>query len=196
MIDTYSRLNGKIVRVLSVQWPWSEFLASGIKKVENRTRRLGTNLLGQYVFIHTSKKISWYAFSYQHVCSSFLNGTNLSLDLKKILCNVLGSNWHNGQKMNAILKEFNIFPNDIGKIVAMVKFDEIWEPGINELEGNERIWRAEDQYGLYFPSAHRLRSPVETRGALGFWKYDASKFEPVDIGSISQIVSYNETKAA
>lgn len=196
MTGFYTKLEGKKVRALSVQWPWSEFLASGVKRVENRTRLFGINLLMQYIFIHTSKNIAWSAFCLPHVRKAFLDGVRLPDDVKKYLDKAFGLNWRNGPVMKRILEERGVFPADIGKIVALVQFKEAWEPGVNKLTGDERIWRADDQYGLFFPSAHRLRVPVATRGALGFWKFDATRFGPADIERVARAVAHNEGEAA
>lgn len=196
MTGFYDKLTGKTIRVLSVQWPWSEFLASGVKPVENRTRLFGINLLDHFLCIHTSKKIAWDAFAWEHVRRAFVDGVVLPDHLKEYLFRVLGLNWRNGAVMKDLLEERGVFPDDIGKIVALVRFKEAWEPGVNRLEGAERVWRAEDQAGLVFDNLYRLRVPVATRGALGFWRFDATRFGPADVEKIATAVIHNEGKGA
>lgn len=186
----------RVIRVLSVRWPWIDFLASGVKQAENRERLFGSNLVGHIIGFHASKQISWEAFQLEHVRKALMDATSLPDHVKNSTARYLALNWRNGAVMKRILEDRHIFPDCLGKIVALAKFAEIWEPGVNKLQGAQRIWRADDQYGFYFTGVYKLCGQVPATGMLGFWKYPTVRFLGADQPKVQEAIAHNERMSA
>jgi hypothetical protein len=134
------------MKALTVRHPWALALALGIKPVENRSRPLGRNAIGQRVAIHASLAVPEDALDVVVALGDRGVWPATSTD-----------------KVRLAMGRTN------GRVLAIATLARVIEHGDGD-PLNASDWRsATDRFGLVFTDVVRLVEPVACRGMLGLW---------------------------
>lgn len=174
------------MKVLSLTQPWASLVACGAKKIETRSWRCPTALIGQRIAIHASKGFPRDA---KDACLELAFFTALWPDIQEYAMDApRPQGCYIGVRRGAtetivstdeIDRMTNLLPR--GVILATARISGCWSTNQERLV--DRIPRDEAMFGNYAPDrwmwgladVEVLPAPIPAKGALGLWTWEPGK---------------------
>lgn len=145
---------GPMLRALTLHRPWSNLIALGIKKVENRTWAPPQSLIGQWLAIHA--------------------GATFDED---------GERWARQQLTDVEDDVFVLAEDRPQQVVALALLEHVVDrerpATLARLPADQRRWKNSERFGWCFCQVVRLATPVPCAGRQGLWQVPRQQEELV-----------------
>jgi hypothetical protein len=145
-----------MMRALTLTQPWAGLVASGIKLVENRPRRMiKSSDFGTRFAIHASRQID--EDVYDRIAE-------IAPDiLKRVKVPGVGEHWE-----IPCFRDWYRLSRDTSAVIAVATLDRIVTGNASRLDAEQRRWYF-GPIGYVLRDVVALKSPVPCRGFQGFW---------------------------
>jgi hypothetical protein len=145
-----------VIRALTLTQPWAGLVASGVKLVENRSRRAPKPMIGQRFAIHASREIDRNIYERIFAIAPELNEGG----------DEQGAPWFVRSQITSALIAIVTLDSCLDPIACGIDPDS--DEASAPLDPDQRRWFF-GPYGYVLRDVRPLARPVPCKGMLGFW---------------------------